>query len=128
MTNYDGFSSLRLRLQQNTGLEFYGTWEALVGSLGADWEDSGHGESVAELLAEAYGTPLENVSRDNVSAFGGGDDQRVMDWLWNVIYSQDWEGYLFCAGGRTVLTGGLTRSTRTAGGMGGALSQPGGVG
>lgn len=98
MTNYYDYSSLRLRLQQNTMLEFNGTWEALVGSLGADWEGSDGEKSVAELIAEAYETSLENVSKDDVSAFGGGDDQKVLGWLWNVIYAEDWEGSFLCAG------------------------------
>jgi len=98
MTNYYEYSSLLLRLQQNTGLEFNGRWEDLVGSLGDDWEGTDTEKGVAGLVAEAYGTSLENVSRDNVSAFGGGDDQQVLGWLWNVIYSEDWEGSFLCAG------------------------------
>ena len=98
MTNYYEYSSLLLRLQQNTLLDFDSTWEALVVSLGADWEGSDGEKSVVALVAEAYGTTLDNVSRDDVSAFGGGDDQKVLGWLWNVIYSENWEGSFLCAG------------------------------
>jgi hypothetical protein len=98
MTNYLEYGDLRSRLRQDTGLEFNSTWENLVGSLGADWEGSYGGKGVADLVADAYVTPLENVSKTDVFAFGGGEDKKVLDWLWNVIYSEDWEGYFLCAG------------------------------